>query len=529
MFDIRPKPVVLIILDGWGVASISKANAIKLAKTPNLDGYILDYPAVTLQAAGESVGLSWGEMGNSEVGHLSLGSGQIIYQSLPRITKAISDGSFFINQEFIKACDQVKKNNSNLHLMGLLSDGSVHSYNEHLYALLEMAKQQGLSRVYVHVFLDGRDTSYNSGERYLTKLEDKLKQIGLGQIATISGRYYAMDRDNHWERIAKAYWAIAKGESESKYQSAIEAIQNSYQKGVYDEEFVPVVITDQSDKPLSIVKNKDALIFFNYRADRARQLTKTFALPSFDKFDQPCEYLDDLYFVAMTEYEKDLPVKVAFPPLKIEVPLAKVISQAGFTQLHIAETEKYAHVTFFFNGGKEKKYEGEDRILIPSPRIPSYDEQPKMSANKVTESVLEEINKDKYDFIVMNYANSDMVGHTGNIKATIEAVQFLDESVAKVVEAVLEKNGLIMITADHGNSEELFNLQTGEIIKEHSTNPVPLYLINNELKGKAIIPGVTPQNLHQQVPVGILSDVAPTIVKIMGLKKPDQMTGTSLI
>ncbi|MFW0862240.1 MAG: 2,3-bisphosphoglycerate-independent phosphoglycerate mutase [Candidatus Komeilibacteria bacterium] len=525
MFEDRPKPVVLMILDGWGAAPAAKANAIELAKTPNLDSYVLKYPVVTLQASGESVGLSWGEMGNSEVGHLSLGSGTIIYQSLPRITRSIADGSFYSNEEFLAACKHAKDNNSSLHLVGLLSDGSVHSYNEHLYALLEVAKQQDVDNVFIHVILDGRDTSYNSGEKFIAKLEDKINTIGVGKIATISGRYYAMDRDNHWERISKTYAAMTKGEG-STVKTASEAIAASYAKGVYDEEFVPVVIADGQ---ANIVKDKDSIIFFNYRADRARELSKAFVLPSFDKLDCEREYFPDLYFVAMTEYEKDLPIKVAFPPIAIEEPLAKVISQAGLKQLHIAETEKYAHVTFFFNGGKEEEYEGEDRVLIPSPRIPSYDQQPKMSADKVTESVIKEIKADKYDFIVLNFANGDMVGHTGNIKATIEAVEYIDASVSKIVDVILEKDGVALITADHGNAEELFNLQTGEMVKEHSVNPVPLYIIANQLEGKAILPGVTPQNLASQVPTGILSDVAPTIIKIMKLKKPDQMTGTSLI
>ena len=529
MFEDRPKPVVLMILDGWGVAPAAKANAIELAKTPNLDSYVLQYPVVTLQASGESVGLSWGEMGNSEVGHLSLGSGTIIYQNLPRITRAIADGSFYSNKEFLNACKHAKDNNSSLHLMGLLSDGSIHSYNEHLYALLEVAKQQGISKVYIHVMLDGRDTTYNSGEKFVVKLESKIGTIGVGEIATISGRYFAMDRDNHWERVSKVYSAMARGQSDNKFTTSVEAIKASYNQGVYDEEFVPVVITDSSGKAKGLIQNKDAIIFFNYRADRARELTKAFVLPGFDKLEGNREYMDNLYFVAMTEYEKDLPIKVAFPPIAIEEPLAKVISQAGLKQLHIAETEKYAHVTFFFNGGKEDEYEGEDRLLIPSPRISSYDEQPKMSADKITEAVIKEIKHDKYDFIVLNFANGDMVGHTGNIKATIEAVEYLDVYVGKIVNAILEKDGVAMVTADHGNAEELFNLQTGEIMKEHSVNPVPLYIIANELQGKAIVPGVTPQNLCGQVPIGILSDVAPTILKIMKLKKPDQMSGTSLI
>jgi 2,3-bisphosphoglycerate-independent phosphoglycerate mutase len=529
MFDNRPKPVVLIIMDGWGIAPAAKANAIELAKTPNLDSYVLQYPVVTLQASGESVGLSWGEVGNSEVGHLSLGSGTIIYQSLPRITRSIADGSFYSNEEFLNACKHAIENNSSLHLLGLVSNGGVHSYNEHLYALLEMAKQQGVGKVFVHAIIDGRDVAYNSGEKFLARLEDKFQNIGIGEMATISGRYFAMDRDNHWERISKAYKAMVNGESDEKFKSSAEAIKSSYGKGVYDEEFVPVVITSEEGKPKGVIRDKDAIIFFNFRADRARQISKALILPSFDKIETEREYMANLYFVSMTEYEKDLPLKVAFPPIEIEEPLSKVVSQAGLKQLHIAETEKYAHVTFFFNGGIEEEYEGEDRIVVPSPRISSYDEQPKMSADKLTDTVIKEIKQEKYDFIVLNFANGDMVGHTGNIKATIDAVQCVDEKVGKIVDTVLEKDGAVLITADHGNAEQLFNLQTGDILKEHSINPVPLYIIANELQGKAIIPGVTPQNLASQVPTGILSDVAPTILKIMKLKKPDQMTGTSLI
>jgi 2,3-bisphosphoglycerate-independent phosphoglycerate mutase len=529
MFEERPKPVVLLILDGWGITAPSKSNVISMAKTPNISSYAIDFPTVTLQAAGEAVGLSWGEMGNSEVGHLSIGGGLIIYQNLPRITKAIADKSFYANEEFINACQHAKENNGSLHLLGLLSDGSVHSYNEHLYALLEVALQQQVTNVFVHVFLDGRDTSYQSGIKFVAKLEEKIKQIGIGKIATISGRFYAMDRDNHWERTEPVYDVMVSGKANHRAQSAVDAIQKSYDSSVFDEEVEPIVITDADDKPIGLVKENDALIFFNYRSDRARQLTKAFVLPSLDKFSTERIYMQNLYFVTMSEYEKDLPVKIAFPPVKVEVPLAAVISQAGLKQYHVAETEKYAHVTFFFNGGKEEQFEGEERLLVSSPRVASYDEVPKMSASKVMDAIIAGTQSGEHDFIIANFANADMVAHTGNIKATQIALEYLDECVGKIVTTVLGKGGVIMITADHGNAEELFKLRTGEMDKEHSTNPVPLYIIANELKGKTIIPGVNSQNLYNQVPAGILADIAPTIIKIMGLKKPVNMTGTSLI
>jgi len=522
----RPKPVVLIILDGWGVAAPSHGNAITLAKKPNFDGYLANYPAFTVQASGEAVGLSWGEMGNSEVGHLSLGAGFIIYQSLPRITRAISDGSFFTNPALTRACLHANEKGGDLHIMGLVSPGGVHSYNEHLYALVELAKNQRVKNLFVHVFLDGRDTPYNSGIKYVEQLQKKLKQMAYGEIATISGRFYAMDRDNHWERTEKAYRAIALGESEKSYDDPLAAINESYKQSVYDEEFLPVVIT-KDGKPKGIVKEGDSLIFFNFRADRAREIAKAFVLPGFEKFKRP-KYIQDLVFIGMTEYEKDLPIETAFPPQKINTPLAKVISEAGLTQLHIAETEKYAHVTFFFNGGEEVQYPGEERVIIPSPRVASYDQKPEMSAPEVTNKVLQEIAADKFDFIVINYANSDMVGHTGNLNATIAAVEALDELIGRVVNGAVSKGGVVLITADHGNAEEIYKLQTGEIDKEHSSLPVPLLIIGNEFKGK-IAQGTIGNDLSQMTPAGVLADVTPTILKIMGLKRPDEMTGRPLI
>jgi len=524
----RPKPVILIILDGWGIAPPSRSNATTLAKTPTITNLIKTYPAMTLQASGEAAGLSWGEIGNSEVGHLNLGSGKLIYQSLPRINKSISDGSFFTNEKFLAAIENAKDKNSSLHLMGLTSSGSVHSSIDHLYALLELCAKQKIKNVFIHCFLDGRDMPYNSGIDFIEKIQQKTAEYKVGKIATLAGRFYAMDRDNHWERVELSYNAMVKGEAKEKFSDPVAAVKTSYDKKIYDEEFIPTVITDNGGQPVATIKSGDSLIFFNYRADRAREISKVFVLPGFEKF--PRTYLKDLYFVAMTEYEKDLPIEVAFPPETIKESLAKVIADAGLKQLHIAETEKYAHVTFFFNGGQEQQFEGEERILVPSPRVASYAEKPEMSAKEVTKKLVDAIMAETYDFIVVNYANGDMVGHTGDLKATIKACEVLDSCVKQLVEVVLGKGGIAIITADHGNAEEIVNLQSGEIDKEHSTYPVPLILIGKEWEGKTGgFTEVPNSDLSLLQPSGILSDVAPTIIKIMGLTQPPDMTGKSLI
>ncbi|MFA5029426.1 MAG: 2,3-bisphosphoglycerate-independent phosphoglycerate mutase [Patescibacteria group bacterium] len=523
----RPKPVVLIILDGWGVAPASRANAISLAKTPAINNLIKTYPAMTLQASGEAVGLSWGEIGNSEVGHLNLGSGKLIYQNLPRINKAITDGSFFKNDKFLAAVKSAKDKGAALHLMGLASSGGVHSSIDHLFALMELCAKEKLKEVFIHVFLDGRDMPYNSGIDFINKIQQKIAEYKIGQIASISGRFYAMDRDNHWERIILAYNAMVKGEAENKFTDPLKAVQSSYDKKIYDEEFVPTVII-KNNSPVGTIKAGDSVIFFNFRSDRAREITKAFVLPGFEKF--PRQYLKDLYFVSMTEYEKELPVEVAFPPENITEPLAKVIAAAGLKQLHIAETEKYAHVTFFFNGGLEEQFTGEERILVPSPRVASYAQKPEMSAKEVTKKIVKEIMDDKYDFIVINFANGDMVSHTGDLKATIKACEVIDGCVKQIVEVVLAKNGAAFITADHGNAEELVNLQSGEIDKEHSTYPVPFIIIGKQWEGKtAGLSEVPNSDLSLVQPSGILSDVAPTILKVMNLEKPEAMTGRSLL
>ena len=521
----RPRPVVLIILDGWGIAPPSRANAISLAKTPNMDSYLASYPAMAVQASGESVGLSWGEIGNSEVGHLSIGSGRILYQSLTRLSHAISNGSFFSNEAFLRACTFVIARKKALHLIGLVSSGGVHSFNEHLYALLELAQQQAVPRVYIHCILDGRDTPLNSGKTFISKLTAMMQKVGVGSIASVSGRFYAMDRDNHWERIEKAYRAMT-GSGDKTATDAMTAIQASYDAKVFDEQVEPVMITD-GGTPVGAIGDGDGVIFFNFRADRARQLTKAFVLPGFAKFERA--YMKDLLFVTMTEYEADLPVAVAFPPEKVETPLARVMSDAGLTQLHIAETEKYAHVTYFFNGGQEAKYKNEDHVLIPSVKVASYDTKPAMSTREITSRTISEIRESKYDFIVINFASADMVGHTGNLAATIEAIEILDDAIGQIVETVLAYDGAVLITADHGNAETMFNLQTGVIDKMHTSNPVPFIIIGKPWRGKNVVAGVRGIDLSTASAAGILPDVTATILKIMGLKKPDEMIGTPLI
>lgn len=521
------RPVALIILDGFGIAPASRGNAISLAKKPHLDQYIKDYFVTTLAASGEAVGLAYGELGNSEVGHLAIGSGRILYQNLPRITREILDNSFFNNPAFIEACERAKEKNGALHLIGMFSSGGVHSFHEHGYALLELAKKHGVTKVFVHAILDGRDTPFDSGRGFMVELEKHLQEIGLGKIASVSGRFYAMDRDNHWERTAAAYQAMALGQSTRRFASADLATQDSYAHKIYDEELVPTVIVDDKDQAVGLVADGDSVIFFNFRADRMRQLTKAFVLPSIEKFERP-KYLRDLTCVSMTEYEKDLPVLIAYPMEAIKNPLSSVLSQQKIKQLHIAETEKYAHVTFFFNGGNEAAYPGEERVIIPSPPVSAYDQAPEMSVREITKRVIQEMDKNIFDVFVINFANADMVAHTGNLTATIEAVEVIDSEVGKIVDKVLSLGGAVCITADHGNAEELVKLQTGTIDKEHSTNPVPLWLVGEQFKGWTEKAGLTNQDLSSRTPSGVLADVAPTLLKILDIPKPKDMTGISL-
>lgn len=528
--NLRPKPLVLIILDGWGIAPPSRANAITLANTPHWDALVRSYPLWSLQAAGEAVGLTWGEMGNSEVGHLSIGTGRIIFQSLPRISHAVADGSFFNNQVLIKACQSAKQNNRAVHIIGLFSPGGVHSFYEHGLAVLELAKQQGVEKIFFHPILDGRDTPYRSGHEYITKLVNQIQQLGIGKIASITGRYWAMDRDNRWDRTQKAYEAIVNGRADQTAEDPIQAVVASYDKNINDEEFAPTVITEKG-QPVATINSGDSVIFFNFRADRMRQIVTALALPGFNKF-QPWQYIKDLNIVTMTEYVRDLPVNVAFSPEDITNTFADVLSEAGLSQLHIAETEKYAHVTYFFNGAREQPHTGEDQILIPSPRVASYDQQPQMSALLITDKVLQEISAQHYDAMVINFANADMVSHTGDLQASIKAIETIDDCLGQIVEAVLAYGGVCLITADHGNAEQLFDPLTGQIDKEHSRVPVPCLLIGKQWLGKTAMAGLpltNPKDLSQIQSSGILADVAPTILKILGLRRPSEMSGRSLI
>lgn len=522
----RPKPFVLAILDGWGVAPPHQGNAISLAKKPRLDALIKTYPAMTLVASGGEVGLNWGEMGNSEVGHLNIGAGRVYYQTLPRLNHDIEIGAFGENPSFLRALAHAKKNKSALHFVGLVSVGGVHSSLEHFFALLLVCKKKKFSNVFVHAILDGRDVLYNSGIDFLRQLEAKMKELKVGRVATISGRYYAMDRDNRWDRTQAAYALMTTGVG-AQAESAVAAIEASYANKVYDEEFAPTVIVEKG-KPVAKIEDNDAVIFVNFRPDRSRQLTRAFVMPDFSGFVRA--QIANLYFVTMTEYEKDLPVDVAYPPEIITTNLSKVIADAGLKQLHIAETEKYAHVTFFLNGTIEEPYAGEDRVIIPSPRVSSYDKQPSMAAPEVAKRVVKEINSDKYDFIVLNFANADMVGHTGNIEATVKGVEAIDAAMGTIVDAALSHDGVVLVTADHGNGEEVQNLQTGEIDKEHSTNPVPLLIIGKQWEGQTggVMEAVG-GDLSLTPPVGMLADVAPTVLKILGLPQPEEMTGRALI
>ena len=506
----KNKTVMLMILDGFGIRKDKAGNAIKTAKTPNLDRLFSTCPNSEVYASGQAVGLPEGQMGNSEVGHTNIGAGRIVYQDLTRITKSIEDGDFFSIPELVETMEHCKKEKKNLHIMGLVSDGGVHSHERHLYALLELAKRRGLSDVYVHCFMDGRDTLPASGEGYIQRLEEKMREKGVGKIATVSGRFYAMDRDKRWPRIEKAYNAMVRGIGETA-PSAVQAMESSYQQEVFDEFVVPTVITTNGE-PVATIEKGDSVIFFNFRPDRARQITRALVDPYFNEFKT--EKLD-LDFVCMTEYDSTMPnVKVAFKDEELKNTFGEYISKLGLKQLRIAETEKYAHVTFFFNGGKEEQYEGEDRILVPSPKVETYDMKPEMSAYEVTDKLLDAINSKVYDTIILNYANPDMVGHTGNFEAAVKAVETIDECVGKVVEAVEAQNGVLIITADHGNIEQMIDYKTGEPHTAHTTNPVPLMLVGME---------------NVKLRDGILADLAPTMLDIMNLEKPKEMTGESII
>ena len=502
-----------MILDGYGLNEKNDGNAVAIAKTPVMDGLMKEYPFVKGYASGMAVGLPDGQMGNSEVGHLNMGAGRIVYQELTRITKSIEDGDFFENSGLMEAIENAKANNSALHLFGLLSDGGVHSHNTHLYGLLELAKRNGIEKVYVHAFLDGRDTAPTSGKGFMEELVDKMKEIGVGEVATVIGRYYVMDRDNRWDRVEAAYKAMTAGEGVLA-EDAVKAIADSYAEDVNDEFVKPTVIT-KNGAPVAKVSDNDSVIFFNFRPDRAREITRAFCADDFDGFDRGNRIATK--YVCFTEYDVTIPNKsVAFHKVSLDNTFGQFLAANGKKQARIAETEKYAHVTFFFNGGVEEPNEGEDRILVNSPKVATYDLKPEMSAYEVCDKLVDAIKSDKYDVIIINFANPDMVGHTGIEDAAVKAVEAVDECVGKAVAAIKEVDGAMFICADHGNAEQLVDYTTGESFTAHTTNPVPFILVNADPAYK----------LREG---GCLADIAPTLIELMGMEQPAEMTGKSLI
>jgi 2,3-bisphosphoglycerate-independent phosphoglycerate mutase len=514
--DFMPKQLTaLIIMDGFGLSAIKEANAVEMADTPNFDRLWASYPHVPIHASGLDVGLPEGQMGNSEVGHLNIGAGRIVYQDFTRISKAIQEGDFFQNKAFLDVIAHVKQHSSKLHLMGLVSEGGVHSHTEHLYALVELAKKQGLPQVYIHAFMDGRDVPPASGKATLETLGSKLRQLGFGKVATVSGRYYAMDRDKRWDRVQKAYNALVLGEGEIA-DNPVEAMEQSYNANETDEFVKPTVIMEDG-KPVATIDGNDGIIFFNFRPDRARELTRSFIEPSFGEFERKKGYFP-VRFVSMTQYDETFEnLVVAYEPESLTNTFGEYISRHNKTQLRIAETEKYAHVTFFFNGGIEVPNPGEERVLIPSPKVPTYDQQPAMSAPEVTEEAVKRIESGRYDVMILNYANCDMVGHTGDLNAAIEAVETVDTCLGKVVKAVQKAGGTVLITADHGNAEQMLDYTTGQPHTAHTSNIVPFILVNENMKHARLREG------------GRLADIAPTLLDLMGLDKPEEMTGKSLI
>lgn len=507
------KPVVLMILDGYGLNDNCDHNAVCEGKTPVLDQLMNQCPFVKGNASGLAVGLPDGQMGNSEVGHLNMGAGRIVYQELTRITKSIEDGDFFEVHEFLQAVENCKKNNSALHMWGLVSDGGVHSHNTHIYGLLKLAKRNGLNKVYVHCFLDGRDTPPASGKGYVEALEAEMKEIGVGKVASVMGRYYAMDRDNRWDRVERAYHALTKGDGKHA-ESAVAGIQTSYDAETYDEFVEPFVVTEDG-KPVAVVHDGDSVIFFNFRPDRAREMTRAFCDDEFKGFAR--EKRLNLTFVCFTDYDETIKNKlVAFKKESIANTFGEFLAKNNMTQARIAETEKYAHVTFFFNGGVEEPNKGEDRILVPSPKVATYDLQPEMSAPIVCDKLVDAIRSGKYDVIIINFANPDMVGHTGIENAAIKAIETVDACVGRTVDAIKEEDGVLFICADHGNAEQLVDYETGEPFTAHTTNPVPFILVNADPAYK----------LREG---GCLADIAPTLIELLGMEQPGEMTGKTLL
>ncbi|MDB5083651.1 MAG: 2,3-bisphosphoglycerate-independent phosphoglycerate mutase [Bacilli bacterium] len=510
----RPKPVALLILDGFGLRAETEGNAVAAANKPNFDRYWNSYPHTTLNASGEAVGLPEGQMGNSEVGHLNIGAGRIVYQSLTRVSKDISDGEFYKNPVFIQAIHHAKSHGTALHLYGLVSDGGVHAHIEHLFALLELAKQQGLTEhVYVHAFLDGRDVVPETAIRYIRDLQHKMNELGVGEMATIQGRYYAMDRDKRWERTEKAYRAMVYADG-PKFSDPLDALRDSYAKSVTDEFVMPTVIVRADGAPVGQIRDEDAVIMFNFRPDRAIQISQVFTNEDFRGFDRGPQFPKQLFYVCLTRFSETVGGYVAYQPTNLDNTYGEVIAQQQLTQLRIAETEKYPHVTFFFSGGREPEFAGERRILIPSPKVATYDLQPEMSAAEVAEAAVNQINGDTPDTIILNFANPDMVGHSGLMAATVRAVEAADQALGRVVEAILAKGGAAVIIADHGNAETLIDPLTGGPFTAHTTNPVPCIVTHNDV------------SLRDG---GILADLAPTMLQLLGLSQPTEMTGKSLL
>jgi 2,3-bisphosphoglycerate-independent phosphoglycerate mutase len=505
-------PVALIILDGFGLRDEVKGNAVAQAKKPNFDRYWNKYPHATLRASGEAVGLPEGQMGNSEVGHLNIGAGRIVYQSLTRVNIAIREGEFDRNETFLGAMNHVKKHGTSLHLFGLLSDGGVHSHINHMFALLKLAAKEGVKKVYIHAFLDGRDVGQKTAKKYIEQTLEKIKEYGVGEIATISGRYYSMDRDKRWERVKKSYDAMVYGEG-PKYKDPFELVDDSYANGIYDEFVIPSVMVKENGEPVATIKDNDAVIFYNFRPDRAIQISNAFTNDDFREFDRGPKAPKNLYFVCLTHFSETVKGYVAFQPTNLDNTIGEVLSQNGLKQLRIAETEKYPHVTFFMSGGREEKFPGEERILINSPKVATYDLKPEMSAYEVADALVKEIEADKFDAIILNFANPDMVGHSGKLEPTIKAVEAVDECLGRVVDLILEKGGVAIITADHGNADEVVTLD-GKPMTTHTTNPVPVI--------------VTKEGLELR-DGGILGDLAPTMLDLLGLKQPKEMTGQSII
>lgn len=506
------QPTALIILDGFALRDEEKGNAVQQAKKPNFDRYWNDYPHSTLTACGEAVGLPEGQMGNSEVGHLNIGAGRIVYQSLTRINVAIRDGSFFNNETLVRAVRHVQANRTSLHVFALLSDGGIHSHIEHVYALLKLAKENGVERVYVHGFLDGRDVPPKSAITYVKQLQTNMKEIGIGELATLSGRYYAMDRDRRWDRVEKTYRALVYGEGE-QHNDPIQAIEAAYDRNVTDEFMLPTVFTHEDGSPIATVSNNDAVIFANFRPDRAIQLSQVFTSEPFQEFERGERFPSKLHYVCMTDYSETVNGEIAFETINLKNTLGEVVANAGLTQLRIAETEKYPHVTFFFSGGREEKYTGEERILIDSPKVATYDLKPEMSAYEVTDALLAEIEADKFDVIILNFANPDMVGHSGRLEPTIQAIETVDECLGKIVDLIIKKGGAAIITADHGNADEVITVD-GNPMTAHTTNPVPVI--------------VTKENISLRED-GILADLSPTLLDLLRVQKPIDMSGHSLI